>query len=77
MAGANVAMLASELIAHGIERLSAILADLQVWMEEYAYESIEQMRKEFEKRMHHMHARLSSLPKVICVKPQGAWAANR
>jgi dihydroorotate dehydrogenase (fumarate) len=50
MAGANVAMLASELIGHGIERLSAILADLQAWMEEYAYESIEQMRGSMSQR---------------------------
>jgi dihydroorotate dehydrogenase (fumarate) len=44
MAGANVAMLASELLANGIGRLTEILADLQAWMQEYAYESIEQMR---------------------------------
>jgi aspartate aminotransferase len=36
-------------------------------------ESIEQMRQQFEKRAHHMHARLSALPKVTCVKPQGAF----
>jgi aspartate aminotransferase len=36
-------------------------------------ESIESMRKEFEKRAHHMHARLAALPKVTCVKPQGAF----
>ena len=50
MAGANVAMLASELIANGIGRLSGILADLQAWMEEYAYESIEQMRGSMSQR---------------------------
>jgi dihydroorotate dehydrogenase (fumarate) len=50
MAGANVAMLASELIGNGIERLSAILVDLQLWMEEYAYESIEQMRGSMSQR---------------------------
>ncbi len=36
-------------------------------------ESIEQMRKEFEKRGHHMWERLSALPKVTCVRPQGAF----
>jgi aspartate aminotransferase len=36
-------------------------------------ESIEQMRQEFERRGHHMHERLISLPKVTCVKPQGAF----
>jgi aspartate aminotransferase len=36
-------------------------------------ESIEQMRQQFEKRGRHMHERLSALPKVTCVKPQGAF----
>jgi aspartate aminotransferase len=35
--------------------------------------SVEQMRKEFEKRGEHMWRRLSELPKVTCVKPQGAF----
>ena len=50
MAGANVAMLASELIANGVDRLSAILTELKAWMEEYAYESIEQMRGSMSQR---------------------------
>jgi dihydroorotate dehydrogenase (fumarate) len=50
MAGANVAMLASELIANGVGRLSDILADLRAWMDEYAYESIEQMRGSMSQR---------------------------
>ena len=36
-------------------------------------DSIEQMRQQFEKRGRHMHERLSALPKVTCVKPQGAF----
>ena len=36
-------------------------------------ESIEQMRVQFEKRGRHMWERLSSLPGVNCVKPQGAF----
>lgn len=44
MAGANVAMLASELLAHGIWRLPQILSDLQQWMEEHEYQSIAEMR---------------------------------
>ena len=35
--------------------------------------SVEQMRQQFEKRAHHMHERLSALPSVKCVKPQGAF----
>ena len=44
MAGAKVAMLASELIANGAERLSVILADMHAWMVEHEYESITQMQ---------------------------------
>jgi aspartate aminotransferase len=36
-------------------------------------ESIESMRVQFERRGHHMHERLSALPKVNCVKPGGAF----
>lgn len=38
-------------------------------------ESIEMMRKEFEKRGEHMWRRLSALPGVTCVKPVGAFYA--
>jgi len=43
MAGANVAMMTSELLAHGVGRVGEILADLEKWMVEYEYESIRQM----------------------------------
>jgi aspartate aminotransferase len=36
-------------------------------------ESIEQMRRQFEKRGRHMHQRLAALPEITCVKPQGAF----
>lgn len=36
-------------------------------------ESVHQMLEQFQKRMHHMHRRLSELPNVTCVKPQGAF----
>jgi dihydroorotate dehydrogenase (fumarate) len=44
MAGANVTMLASELLMHGPERATQILADVQTWMTTFEYESIKQMR---------------------------------
>ncbi len=50
MAGANVAMLASALLAHGISRLTQILATMDVWMEEHEYESIQQMRGSMSQR---------------------------
>jgi dihydroorotate dehydrogenase (fumarate) len=44
MAGASVNMLASELLHNGVERVPAILADLQKWMEEHEYDSVTQMK---------------------------------
>lgn len=44
MAGAKVAMTTSELLQNGIQRIPAILQDVQNWMEEHEYESIEQMQ---------------------------------
>src|SRR5947209_9272972 len=35
--------------------------------------SVESMRQEFQKRGRHMWERLSALPKVTCVRPQGAF----
>jgi dihydroorotate dehydrogenase (fumarate) len=43
MAGANVTMTASELIAKGISRASGMVTELQQWMEEYEYSSVQQM----------------------------------
>jgi dihydroorotate dehydrogenase (fumarate) len=50
MAGANVAMMTSELLQHGIRRLGNILFDLQLWMETYEYESIAQMQGSMSQR---------------------------
>lgn len=44
MAGANVTMMASELLENGLGRMTSILAEMQQWMETYEYESITQMR---------------------------------
>ena len=44
MAGANVAMMTSELLQHGFERVPAILADMEKWMTDNEYTSIQQMR---------------------------------
>jgi dihydroorotate dehydrogenase (fumarate) len=50
MAGASVAMLTSELLAHGITRVRDILEDLQTWMIEHEYQSIAQMRGSMSQR---------------------------
>ena len=50
MAGANVAMMTSALLENGVGRIMHILTDLQEWMEEHEYESIEQMRGSMSQR---------------------------
>ncbi len=44
MAGADITCLCSELLGNGINRISEILKDLEKWMEEREYESVEQMK---------------------------------
>ena len=44
MAGANVTMMASALLHHGIDYMSTVLRDLESWMTDHEYESVDQMR---------------------------------
>jgi dihydroorotate dehydrogenase (fumarate) len=50
MAGAKVAMLASELLQNGIGRIPEILNDLETWMEAHEYTSIKQMQGSMNQR---------------------------
>lgn len=50
MAGAQVAMTASDLLAFGAAHLTAIQNDLVRWMEEHEYHSIDQMRGSLSRR---------------------------
>lgn len=43
MAGANVAMMASEILRHGPERVSGVLEEMTNWMDFHEYESVAQM----------------------------------
>lgn len=43
MAGAKVTMMASELLENGLGRIGQILQEMQNWMEEYEYSSVQQM----------------------------------
>jgi dihydroorotate dehydrogenase (fumarate) len=43
MAGAKVTMMASELLENGVERVGQILQEMQTWMEEHEYSSVQQM----------------------------------
>lgn len=51
MAGANVTMMCSALLKHGIPRLGATLDEMRMWMEEFEYESVKQMQGS----MSHLH----------------------
>ncbi len=44
MAGANVTILVSVLLRHGIEHIQVIEEGMRQWMEEYEYESVKQMQ---------------------------------
>ncbi|MEP7287828.1 MAG: dihydroorotate dehydrogenase-like protein [Chloroflexota bacterium] len=44
MVGANVTMMASALLRHGIDHLQLVEKNLRQWMEEHEYESVSQMR---------------------------------
>jgi dihydroorotate dehydrogenase (fumarate) len=44
MAGAKVTMLASELLEKGVDRISGVLAEIESWMQEKEYDSIQQMQ---------------------------------
>jgi dihydroorotate dehydrogenase (fumarate) len=50
MAGANVAMMASALLKHGIGHLAKVRRELGQWMTENEYESIRQMRGSLSQR---------------------------
>ena len=44
VAGADVTMLCSVLIRHGIKHISTIEREMVAWMEEHEYESVEQLK---------------------------------
>ena len=43
MAGAKVAMMASELLRNGLGRIEKILVEMTQWLEEHEYASVQQM----------------------------------
>ena len=44
MAGGDAAMMCSELIRNDYQRITEVLKDLQIWMEEHEYDSIALMK---------------------------------
>jgi dihydroorotate dehydrogenase (fumarate) len=50
MAGANVTMMASELLRHGVGRIGLVVQELERWLEEHEYESVHQARGSMSQR---------------------------
>jgi dihydroorotate dehydrogenase (fumarate) len=50
MAGANVTLLTSELLMHGVKRIGEIVNDMQSWMEMFEYQSVQQMQGSMSQR---------------------------
>jgi dihydroorotate dehydrogenase (fumarate) len=50
MVGANVTMMASELLQHGVERIGEMLTEMEQWMEAHEYDSVAQMRGSMSQR---------------------------
>ena len=44
MAGADVTMMCSALLHHGVSHITTVLNDMKKWMEEHEYESVAQMK---------------------------------
>jgi dihydroorotate dehydrogenase (fumarate) len=44
MAGADVTMMCSALLMHGPEHITKVVKNVEQWMKEHEYESIEQMK---------------------------------
>ncbi len=44
MAGADVTMLCSALLRHGVKHLTTVEGEIKAWMEEHEYESVSQLR---------------------------------
>ena len=44
MAGADVTMLCSALIRHGVHQIGVIEKEMTAWMEEHEYESVSQLK---------------------------------
>jgi len=62
MAGASVTMMASELLRNGVGRIQEILDDLERWLVEYEYESVNQLQ--------------GSLSQINCAEPAAFERAN-
>jgi aspartate aminotransferase len=65
----------NRLVTHMISHIPSFIqpAALAALTDPRGPEWIESMRLKFQERAHHMHQRLTSLPGITCVRPQGAF----
>ncbi len=70
MAGANVTMLASELLRNGEQRIGALVQEVTQWMEEHEYESIKQMQGSMSQRN---VAEPAAFERANYMKVLGSW----
>ena len=70
MAGANVTMMASELLRNGEQRIGAMVEEVKHWMEEHEYESIQQMRGSMSQRN---VAEPAAFARANYMKVLGSW----
>ncbi|MEJ2746480.1 MAG: dihydroorotate dehydrogenase-like protein [Anaerolineae bacterium] len=62
MAGASITMMTSELLQHGVNRISELLIGLETWLIEHEYDSVAQMQ--------------GSLSQINCAEPAAFERAN-
>lgn len=70
MAGANITMMASELLKHGVKRIPEILFALKEWMEAHDYEAIEQLQGSMSQKN---VAEPAAFERANYMKVIGAW----
>ncbi len=79
MAGANVAMTASELLQHGVGRLGEIVASLREWLEAHEYDSVHQMIGSVSQRnisLPQAYVRANYMRMLDSWQPSGGWEAR-
>jgi dihydroorotate dehydrogenase (fumarate) len=50
MAGADVTMLCSALLRHGVKHIATVENDISAWLEEHEYESVKQLQGSMSQR---------------------------
>lgn len=79
LAGADVAMMASAVLKHGIGHVASTLAEVQTWMEHHGYANMGQMQGRMSQRMVHnptAFERANYVQVLQSYKPEGGEGSN-